>query len=214
MVDQSASTRVGVPVTKASRSVEVAAGLAVAGAREQDRVGAILFSDRIEHVVRPAKGRRHALRLIRDLLAFNSMRRGTNLVQAIHYASRVLGHRSVVIVLSDFLAEGWEKAIRELAVRHEVIALTVDDPRELDPPSAGWMEMEDAENGRRVLVNTSSARAVRRWKAAAVARRAQRAERLLAAGVEHIGLDLSSDYGVVLRRAFARRIRRRGARRR
>jgi len=126
----------------------------------------------------------------------------------------VLGHRSVVIVLSDFLAEGWEKAIRELAVRHEVIALTVDDPRELDPPSAGWLEMEDAENGRRVLVNTSSARALRRWKAAAVARRAQRAERLLAAGVEHIGLDLSSDYGVVLRRAFARRIRRRGARRR
>jgi len=95
-----------------------------------------------------------------------------------------------------------------------VIALTVDDPRELDPPGAGWMEMEDAENGRRVLVNTSSARAVRRWKAAAEARRTQRAERLLAAGVEHIGLDLSSDYGVVLRRAFARRIRRRGARRR
>jgi uncharacterized protein (DUF58 family) len=214
VVDQSASTRVGVPVTKASRSVEVAAVLALAGAREQDRVGAILFSDRIEHVVRPAKGRRHALRLIRDLLAFSSLRRGTNLVQAIHYASRVLGHRSVVIVLSDFLAEGWEKAIRELAVRHEVIALTVDDPRELDPPSAGWMEMEDAENGRRVLVNTGSARALRRWKAAAEARRAQRAERLRAAGVEHIGLDLSSDYGVVLRRAFARRIRRRGARRR
>jgi uncharacterized protein (DUF58 family) len=214
VVDQSASTRVGVPVTKASRSVEVAAVLALAGAREQDRVGAILFSDRIEHVVRPAKGRRHALRLIRDLLAFSSLRRGTNLVQAIHYASRVLGHRSVVIVLSDFLAEGWETAIRELAVRHEVIALTVDDPRELDPPSAGWMEMEDAENGRRVLVNTSSTRALRRWRAAAEARRAQRAERLRAAGVEHIGLDLSSDYGVVLRRAFARRIRRRGARRR
>ncbi len=214
VVDQSASTRVGVPVTKAMRSVEVAAVLALAGAREQDRVGAILFSDRIEHVVRPAKGRRHALRLIRDLLAFSSERRGTNLVQAIHYASRVLGHRSVVIILSDFLAEGWEKAIRELAVRHEVIALTVDDPREVDPPSAGWVEMEDAENDRRALVNTGSARALRRWKAAAEARRTQRAERLRAAGVEHIALDLAADYGVVLRRAFARRIRRRGASRR
>ena len=214
VVDQSASTRVGVPVTKASRSVEVAAVLALAGAREQDRVGAILFSDKVEHVVPPAKGRRHALRLIRDLLAFSSARRGTNLVQAIYYASRVLGHRSVVIILSDFLAEGWEKAIRELAVRHEVIALTVDDPRELDPPRAGWVEMEDAENGRRALVNTGSARAIKRWKAAAEARRAQRAERLRAAGVEHIALDLGSDYGVVLRRAFARRIRRKGARRR
>ncbi len=214
VVDQSASTRVGVPVTKAARSVEVAAVLALAGAREQDRVGAILFSDRIEHVVRPAKGRRHALRLIRDLLAFSSERRGTNLVQAIHFASRVLGHRSVVIILSDFLAEGWEKAIRELAVRHDVIALTVDDPREVDPPSAGWVEMEDAENGRRALVNTGSARALRRWKAAAEARRTQRAERLRAAGVEHIALDLGADYGVVLRRAFARRIRKKGARRR
>src|SRR5262245_11638345 len=114
MVDQSASTRVGVPVTKAARSIEVAAVLALAGAREQDRVGAIIFSDRIEHVVPPAKGRRHALRLLRDLLAFSGVRRGTNLVQAIQYASQVLGHRSVVVILSDFLAEGWEKALRQL----------------------------------------------------------------------------------------------------
>ncbi len=213
MIDQSGSTRVGAPVTKAARSAEVAAVLALAGAREQDRVGALLFSDRVEHVVRPAKGRRHALRLIRDLLAFASERRGTNLVQAIHYASNVLGHRSVVVILSDFLAEGWEKALRELAARHEVIAITVDDPRELDPPRAGWIEMEDAENGRRALVNTGSAAAVRRWRAAAEARRAQRSERLRGAGVQQISLDVASDYGLVLRRAFGRRRRHRGGKR-
>ncbi len=214
VVDQSASTRVGSPVTKAARSVEVAAVLALAGAREQDRVGALLFSDRIEHVVRPAKGRRHALRLIRDLLAFEGTRRGTNLLQAIHFASRVLAHRGVVVILSDFLAEGWERALRELAVRHEVIAITVDDPREEDPPAGGWVEMEDAETGRRALVNTGSGAALRRWKAAVQARRAQRAERLLAAGVQHIPLTVTTDYGIVLRRAFAQRLRRRGARRR
>jgi uncharacterized protein (DUF58 family) len=214
VVDQSASTRVGSPVTKAARSVEVAAVLALAGAREQDRVGALLFSDRVEHIVPPAKGRRHALRLIRDLLAFTGTRRGTNLVQAVHYASQVLGHRSVVVILSDFLAEGWEKALRELAVRHEVIAITVDDSREELPPAAGWVQMEDAENGRRALVNTRSAAAHKRWLAALAARRTQRAERLRAAGVEHIPLDVAADYGTILRRAFARRIRRRGARRR
>lgn len=213
VVDQSASTRVGSPVTKAARSAEVAAVLALAGAREQDRVGALLFSDRVEHVVRPGKGRRHALRLIRDLLAFASERRGTNLVQAIHYASNVLGHRSVVVILSDFLAEGWEKALRELAVRHEVIAITVDDAREVDPPRAGWIEMEDAENGRRALVNTGSIAAIRRWRAAAEARRAQRAERLRSAGVQQISLHVDSDYGVVLRRAFGRRRRNRGGKR-
>jgi uncharacterized protein (DUF58 family) len=214
MVDQSASTRVGSPVTKATRSVEVAAVLALAGAREQDRVGGLLFSDRVEHVVSPAKGRRHALRLIRDMLAFASERRGTNLVQAIHYASNVLGHRSVVVILSDFLAEGWERALRKLTVRHEVIAITVDDPRELAPPRAGWVEMEDAENGRRALVNTGSAAARKRWDTAVRLRRAQRAERLRGAGVEHISLDVDSDYGMVLRRALAQRSRRRGARRR
>ncbi len=213
VVDQSASTRVGTPVTKAARSAEVAAVLALAGAREQDRVGALLFSDKVEHVVRPAKGRRHALRLIRDLLAFQSERRGTNLVQAIHYASNVLGQRSVVIFLSDFLAEGWEKALRELAVRHEVIAITVDDPRELEPPRGGWIEMEDAENGRRALVNTGSTAALRRWRAAAEARRTQRTERLRSAGVQQISLDVAADYGVVLRRAFGARRRHRGAKR-
>lgn len=213
VVDQSGSTRVGAPVTKAARSVEVAAVLALAGAREQDRVGGILFSDRIEHVVPPGKGRRHALRLIRDLLAFAPARRGTNLVQAIHYASNVLGHRSVVVILSDFLAEGWEKALRELAVRHEVIAITVDDPRETAPPAAGWVEMEDAENGRRALVNTGSPKAMARWRSAVAARRTQRADRLRAAGVEHIALDVASEYGMILRRAFARRSRRRGSRR-
>jgi len=213
VVDQSASTRVGVPVTKAARMVEIAAVLALAGAREQDRVGGILFSDRIEHVIPPAKGRRHALRLLRDLLAFASSRRGTNLVQAVHYASNVLKHRSVVVLLSDFLAEGWDKALRELAARHQVIAITVDDPREETPPPAGWLTLEDAENGRRALVNTGSARARGRWLAAVRERRTRRAERLRAAGAEHIALDLTSDYGLVLRRAFSRR-RRRSTRRR
>lgn len=214
VVDQSASTRVGVPVTKAARMVEVAAVLALAGAREQDRVGALLFSDRVEHVVPPAKGRRHALRLIRDLLAFASKRRGTNLLQAIHYASSVLGHRSVVLILSDFLAEGWDKALLGLSSRHQVIAITMDDPREQSPPAAGWIEMEDAENGRRALVNTSSAKARSRWQAAVKQRRVRRAERLRAAKVEHIPLDLDTDYGMVLRRAFGARQRRQGSRRR
>jgi hypothetical protein len=113
----------------------------------------------------------------------------------------------VVVLLSDFLAEGWDKALRELAARHQVIAITVDDPREEAPPAAGWITMEDAENGRRALVNTGSARARARWQAAVGERRARRAERLRAAGAEHIPLDVTTDYGLVLRRAFSRRRR-------
>jgi len=214
VVDQSGSTNVGAPVTKASRSVEVAAVLALAGVREQDRVGALLFSDRIEHVVRPAKGRRHALRLIRDLLAFTAAGRGTDLTRAIHYASRVLAHRSVVVLLSDFLADGWERPLRELAARNEVIAITVDDPHDREPPTTGWVDVEDAETGLRSIVNSANESARKRWRAAAEARQLSRAERITAAGAEHIALDVATDYGLILRRAFAKRSGRRGARRR
>ena len=141
---------------------------------------------------RRAKGRRHALRLIRDLLAFAAERRGTNLVQAIHYASQRARAIAAWWSCSPIF---WPKAGNARCAssrsRHEVIAITVDDPRELEPPEAGWVDIDDAENGRRALVNTGSAaarEALGRRRAAR--RRPQRAERLRGAGVEHIALDL------------------------
>ena len=86
-----------------------------------------MFSDTVEFVVRPAKGRPHALRVIRDLLAFAPRGRGTNLAEALRYAARLLRHRSIVAVLSDFRAEGWEEPLARLASRHDVVAITVDD---------------------------------------------------------------------------------------
>src|SRR4051794_10623981 len=98
IVDQSGSTRVGEPRTKASLGVEVAAVLALAAANHNDRVGALLFSDEIESVVPPRKGRRHALRVIRDLVAFEPRGRRTSLGAALTYATRLLTHRSIVVV--------------------------------------------------------------------------------------------------------------------
>jgi hypothetical protein len=120
----------------------------------------------------------------------------------------------VVVLLSDFLADGWERPLRELAVRNEVIAITVDDPHDRDPPTTGWVEVEDAETGLRSIVNSADASARKRWRAAAEARQLSRAERITAAGAEHIALDVATDYGLILRRAFAKRAGRRGARRR
>ncbi|HSC57946.1 MAG TPA: DUF58 domain-containing protein, partial [Gemmatimonadales bacterium] len=137
VVDQSGSTRFGHPVTKAALAVEVSAVLALAAAEHNDRVGALLFSDTVERVIPPAKGRRHALRVIRDLVAFTPRGRRTDLAAALSYASRLLSHRSIVVVLSDFAAAGWERPLRQLAARHEVVAVTVDDPRERDLPDAG-----------------------------------------------------------------------------
>ena len=129
IVDQSGSLHFGRPYTKAGLAVEVAAVLALAAARHNDRVGALLFADMPEYVVRPAKGRAHALRVIRDLVAFAPRGRGTNLAGALAYAGKLLRHRAIIVVLSDFRAEGWEEPLAQLAARHEVVAITAGWPR-------------------------------------------------------------------------------------
>jgi uncharacterized protein (DUF58 family) len=208
VVDQSGSTRFGEPVSKAGLGVEVAAVLSLAAARHNDRVGALLFTDTVERVIPPAKGRRHALRVIRDLVAFAPEGRQTDLAAALQYATRLLRHRAVVVVISDFVASGWERPLRRLAARHEVVAITIDDPRELDFPDAGWVELADAESGRRVLVDTGSRTVRDRLAALAERRRADRQRALATAGVDHIGLRTDTDYALPLRRAFALRARR------
>jgi uncharacterized protein (DUF58 family) len=209
VVDQSGSARFGVPRTKAAVSTEVAAVLALAAARQNDRVGALLFTDRVERVVPPAKGRRHALRVIRDILAFDPAGRRTDLAGALTYAARLLPHRSIVVVLSDFAATGWERPMRRLALRHEVVAVTVDDPREQRLPDAGWIELEDQETGRRVLVDSGDADARARLRSAAERRQEVRATSLRAAGVDQLTLATDKDYAAPLHRAFQRRARRR-----
>ena len=209
VVDQSGSTRVGDPVPRAMRAVEIAAVLALAGVREQDRVGGLLFTDRVEHVVRPAKGRRHALRLIRDLLAFQPAHSGTDIAAAVRYASRVLRHRGVVIFISDFLDGDWDSPLRQLAARHDVTAVTVDDAREVHPRGEGWFEFADPETGRTALVDLGDPTVRARWAKTAGERIEARNQRLRSAGVRHLAIDVGEDYAPLLRRAFSPRRHRR-----
>ena len=208
VVDQSGSQHFGAPFTKAGLAVEVAAVLALAAARHSDRVGALLFADRVEYVVRPAKGRGHALRVIRDLVAFRPRGRGTNLGEALRYATKLLRHRAIVVVLSDFRAEGWEEPLAMLQSEHDVVAVSVDDAREINVPDAGWVELEDAESGQRVLLNSSDAATRHRVLAAATQHIQEREKKLTRAGVDRISLHTNIPYGVPLRRAFAERARR------
>lgn len=208
VVDQSGSCQFGRPHTKAGLAVEVAAVLALAAARHNDRVGALMFADKVEFVVRPRKGRPHALRVIRDLVAFTPRGRGTNLAEALRYATKLLRHRSIVVVLSDFRAEGWEDPLARLAADHDVVAITVDDPREVDLPDAGWVDMEDAESGQRVLVDTSHGPTRTRVKVAAERQLQLRARKLIQAGVDRVALQTNVPYGPPLRRAFAERAKR------
>jgi len=208
VVDQSGSTHFGRPLTKAALAIEVASVLALAAARQHDRVGALLFADAVERVIPPAKGRSHALRVIRDLVAFQPAGRRTNLAAGLLYAAQLLRHRSIVVVLSDFWAQGWEQPLRRLASRHDVVAVCVDDPREQHLPDAGWLDFEDAETGRRVLLDSGN-RAVREKLAHLAEQRAlERARTLNGAGVDLVSLTTAEDYAIPLHQAFARRARR------
>ena len=208
VVDQSGSLQFGRPYTKAGLAVEVAAVLALAATRHNDRVGALIFADTVEFVVRPAKGRPHALRVIRDLVAFRPRGRGTNLGEALRYAAKLLRHHSIVVVLSDFRAEGWEDPLGRLAARHDVVAVTVDDGREVELPDVGWVDMEDAETGRRVVLDTSHGPTRTRVRVAAERQLQERARKLVQARVDRVALHTNVPYAVPLRRAFAERARR------
>src|SRR3954462_6629500 len=178
-VDVSGSERFGTRRRfKSELASELAAVLAMAAIRNNDRVGTIMFTDRVEHVVPPRKGRRHALRVIRDLLAFEPQGRGTDVGQATDYLSRMLHHKSVIFLVSDFMDEGVEHPLKLLAQRHDVVAVTVADPSESELPDVGIARFIDPETGTAIDVDPSDPR-VRAQYRATVAGDNERRRRLL-----------------------------------
>jgi uncharacterized protein (DUF58 family) len=186
LVDFSASGRFGSRVrTKGELGAEVAAVLALAAARNNDRVGAAFFTDRIEHHIAPAKGRRHVLRLISELLAFEPAGTGTDLGAALAELEPTLRRRAVLFILSDFMTAGYEPVLGRLARRHDVVALQLVDPRERALPAAGLVTLWDPESGAWRRIDTSDA-AVRAW----FARRSEEFDRGLERGLRERNADL------------------------
>ena len=140
---------------KRDYAAELAAVLAFSAVFNHDRVGAVLFSDRIEGYVPPGRGREHALRIVRDLLAMDPRGRGTDIAGALRFAQRVMKRRGIVAAISDFQGEGYEKGLGVLRRRHDVIALHLADPRERDFPDAGLVALLDPETDERIVVDAS-----------------------------------------------------------
>jgi uncharacterized protein (DUF58 family) len=196
LIDCSASAHFGTRTRfKDDVALEVAAVLALSALRNNDRVGIIAFTERIEHFVPPRKGRRHGLRLLRDLLAVRPVGRRTDVALACQQAERHLTHRSLVFVISDFRDDGTEAALRRLSTRHEVVAITVDDPVEQRLPAAGVLVLADPETGLRVEIDSGDAAFRTRYAAAAAAADLNRAEMFARSGVTTIALH--TDRGIV-----------------
>jgi len=139
---------------KGEIGVEICALLAFSAIKNNDRVGLIIFTDTVEKFVPPKKGRNHVLRVIRELLYFRPQNSDTDITCALDYMSRVLNRRAVVFIISDFITSGYETALKVANKRHDIIPVTITDPRELQLPKIGMIELEDAETGEEILIDT------------------------------------------------------------
>ena len=159
VVDVSASGMFGTAwQTKSRLAAKVAATLAFSAIRNNDRVGLVMFTDRVELFVPPKKGKKHVLRVISEILRFKPKARGTSIKVGLDYLGKVAKHRSVAFLISDFIDEGWETALRLANTRHDLIPVSVTDPRELSLPNMGLVYLEDPETGQVEAVDTSSRR--------------------------------------------------------
>lgn len=209
LVDFSASGEFGTRRQfKREIAAEICALLAFSAIKNSDRVGLVAFSDRIEKFLSPRKGKDHVLRVIREVLYFRPEGRATDLGQALQFMYRTVTKRSVVFVISDFLAEGYEQPLRVAARKHDVIAVTITDPREEDLPPIGLLDLEDAETGERVLVDASDRRTRERFRIWAAGRRAAREALFRANAIDNLELFTDRPYDVPLVRFFHKRARR------
>jgi uncharacterized protein (DUF58 family) len=191
---------------KRDYAAELAAVLAFSAVMNHDRVGAVLFSDRIEGYVPPGRGRDHALRIVRDLLAIKPRGRGTDIAAALRFAQQVMKRRGIVAAISDFQGEGYDKALGVLRRRHDVIAIQLADPREREFPDLGLVALIDPETGQRIVVDASRAD-VRPWLAASALRDAPEAFRRTR--VDALTLSTEESYEKPLGAFFKARERRR-----
>ena len=190
-VDLSASQLVArPPFGRLGVAAEVCALLSFAAAYNSDLTGLLTFSDRVERFVPPARGARHVLRLLREVLYHAPPHPGTDIAAACDYLARVLRRRSIVFLISDLLDSGYEQSLRTLARRHQVVAVTLVDPLDMALPDIGLVEVEDAERGERLLLDSSDPRLRRRYAQAARARAQARRTALSAAGVDEVEVRL------------------------
>jgi uncharacterized protein (DUF58 family) len=170
-------------------------------------VGLIVFSDRIEHYIPPKKGRAHVWRVIRDILTFQPERRATDLEGALNYLAKVVRRRCVAFVISDFLDEGYGESLRVMAKRHDITAIPVADPREIELPDIGLIELEDAETGEVILVDTSDRNVTQGFRVLGGEDRGQRTSLFRAAGVGEINVRTDASYIEPIVRFFRSRER-------
>jgi len=212
LVDLSASGSFGSrEKLKNEIAAEFCALLAFSAIKNNDKVGLIVFTDVIELFIPPAKGTSHVLRLIRELLYFDPGkqrdRTGTDIALALDYLGRVMHKRGVIFLVSDFLDQNFEKPLGVLARRHDLIGVTVSDPRESALPDVGLLEIQDAESGETIVIDTGSREVRNRYEQFAREKHERLSNLFKSFGVDHIQLFTDRDYVLDLVKFFRKRMK-------
>ncbi|MCX7732354.1 MAG: DUF58 domain-containing protein [candidate division WOR-3 bacterium] len=214
LVDASGSNRFGTRGQfKLEQAALVGATLAFSAIRNNDKVGLVFFTDRIERYVPPAKGRFHVLRLVRDILYFEPAGLGTEPVTALNFVMHILKRRAIVFLISDLLGPGFnperiEKSLGIVSRKHDLIVISINDLAERNLPNLGVLEFEDAESGRQILVNTASVRTRRYVSEQMNSRREAMGKLFQRFGVDWVQLQTGEEFTPVLHRFFVERARR------
>jgi uncharacterized protein (DUF58 family) len=210
LVDLSASGAFGsVRQMKNEVAAEICAMLTFSAIKNNDKVGLIAFTDCIELFIPPKKGISHVLRIIREVLCFKPRQTKTDIREALDYLALVTTKRAVVFLISDFIAKDFEKPMRILSKRHDLIAVSISDPREQHLPPVGLVELEDAETGEMVLVDTGSAAVRKQFEQLGCKRMNDLRDLFKSMGVDHVELSTDRDHARDLVRFFKTREQRR-----
>ncbi|MCP4574203.1 MAG: DUF58 domain-containing protein [bacterium] len=199
---------------KVEVAAELCGVLAFSAIANKDKVGLVLFSDRVEKFIPPAKGKKHVLRLIRELLTFSPEGRGTDLDEPLRLLGSVLKRKATVFLVSDFWADPFITSLAAVGRRHDIVAVRVRDPRENELPAAGLVAWVDAETGEELLIDTSSRAATAELATRRAAHDGRLEQELASRGVDLVDVDATESYVEPLRRFFLAREGRRGRGRR
>ncbi|MGD9898579.1 MAG: DUF58 domain-containing protein [Calditrichaceae bacterium] len=209
LVDVSSSGNFGTAERlKREVAAELSAVLAFSAIKNNDKVGLIIFSDKIEKFIPPRKGKKHVLRVIREILFYKHQDASTDLNVALEYLSRVIKRRSTVFLLSDFLTENFEKSLQVANKKHDMIAISIMDPREVTLPNVGMIELEDSETGEAVLVDTGSAMIRTGFYNQSLRQQETLTNLFRSIGVDHINILTDRSYIKPITRFFKMRARR------
>ena len=209
LVDVSASGNFGsIKHLKNEVATEICAILAFSAIKNNDKVGMIMFTDKIEKFIPPKKGPKHVLRVIRELLCAQPTGKGTNISVALEYLNKITHRRTISFVVSDFIANDYAHALRIANKRHDMIAITIVDPREQELPNVGFIELRDAESGEILLLDTADSLARREFGALNNRRRQEQSRLFRSMGVDEILINTNRHHVEPIVRFFRMREKR------